>query len=995
MSAPETSSGVSGSTPAGGCFLCAYADHRCTVPRLDGTLRGVVERWRGGRAPALLLAGTDGEPIAIVLDERERELARALAALPAEQMRKLRLRAYHLHGSLTRTAAAEPTADGASERYPTLRASPASAVVLEPDALLNITDINHAEYCVRQYALRRMVPSPPTAATLRGTILHGAFKELLKGRSEGPHQLLEQALRVHTTDLAIHRFSADAVAADAEPHLTALTTWYARQRQALWSSTPQIRVETFVLAPDVGLKGRLDALWEDAHTSQLLELKTSTVRGELPRREHRWQVHGYQTLLASRRQADPNRTRAATLLYSGTPGQAEAHTLKFTLRELHRVLELRNLLAIVHATGAVPPPPGERKCGRCAVRAHCLRASPLLGWKPPPSDEQPEPVDPRDAAWFRRYYALLCAEGRAAEDQARVLWTQPRADRCAAGIAIEGLEPIGEPQLTESGEWQYTLRCDNRSELREGDPVLVSDGDPIHGATVTGTILSISDREVVVWTPEPITHPALIDRYGSDIVHDRTVRNLWRWLEVEPRLRALARGERAPAFDAAIADRMVAGLNPEQETAVARALAARDFLLIQGPPGTGKTKVVAEIVRQLVLRGERVLVAAFTNQAVDNVLARLVQDGFTDFVRLGHELSVAPDLRQYRLGAQATAREGEHISESAAHSESAAVRAVLVGAAVVASTTATWSSERFDEGGQALRFDVAVVDEASQITVPALLGALRFAARFVLVGDERQLPPLVMSAEAAEQGLQESLFAALQQRWGGAATVALTRQYRMHPTICEFPSQAFYSEALVTDGTAATQRLALDVAPADGLEAVLDPAHPLVFIDVPETEGGAVGSGKASGEQARVVQRLVLGLRARGLDTDRIGIIAPYRAQVAAIRQRLAACGASAVTVDTVDRFQGGEREVILLSLVRGGPAVAGSEAGAFVSDSHRLNVALTRAQRKLIVLGDRRELEREPLLAQLIGYCAQLYGGRGGVVRAQRERGEIASGTP
>jgi DNA replication ATP-dependent helicase Dna2 len=108
-----------------------------------------------------------------------------------------------------------------------------------------------------------------------------------------------------------------------------------------------------MLAPDIGLKGRLDALWQDDVTSQLLELKTGTVRGDLPRREHRWQVHGYQALLAARGLGPEAPRHAATLLYSGTPGQAEAHTLPFALRDLRRVVELRNFLAITHAAAGL------------------------------------------------------------------------------------------------------------------------------------------------------------------------------------------------------------------------------------------------------------------------------------------------------------------------------------------------------------------------------------------------------------------------------------------------------------------------------------------------------------------------------------------------------------------------------------------------------------------------------------------------------------------
>src|SRR5262249_35344523 len=166
-----------------------------------------------------------------------------------------------------------------------------------------------------------------------------------------------------------------------------------------------------------------------------------------------------------------------------------------------------------------------------------------------------------------------------------------------------------------------SFHCEHTSELREGDEVLLSDGDPVRGAVVTGTILRLTEHGITVWTPERIAQPRLLDRYASDIVHDRTVRNLWRWLDADPRLHALVSGARPPAFGPEPAlENLPADLNPEQRAAVRRALAAEDLLLVQGPPGTGKTRVVAEIARRAVARGERVLVAAFTNQAVDNVL---------------------------------------------------------------------------------------------------------------------------------------------------------------------------------------------------------------------------------------------------------------------------------------------------------------------------------------------------------------------------------------
>ncbi|HEV2403833.1 MAG TPA: DEAD/DEAH box helicase family protein, partial [Ktedonobacterales bacterium] len=283
--------------------------------------------------------------------------------------------------------------------------------------------------------------------------------------------------------------------------------------------------------------------------------------------------------------------------------------------------------------------------------------------------------------------------------------------------------------------------------------------------------------------------------------------------------------------------------------------------------------------------------------------------------------------------------------------------------------------------------DVAIVDEASQLTVPALLGALRFARRFILVGDERQLPPLVMSEVAAQRGLQRSLFARLLAAHGERASVALRGQYRMHPVICAFPSAAFYRGELVAAGDARTALL--DIAPSQASPQwdVLRPDHPLVFVDVP-TPSDAAQTSKVSATQALVTLKLVRELLALGVAPEEIGVIAPFRAQVSAIRQRLerlpryGQLGEARVTVDTVDRFQGGERRVMLMSF--GGLARAQTRGLAFLADPNRLNVALTRAQRKLILIGDRAWLRREPLLDALLAACAALYDGRGGVVTAR-----------
>ncbi len=975
-------------TDAVGCFLCGYGDHPCDLGSLEGRIirvsvgnAGTRSNGGSGRAtpPRVALLLEDGETAVVSLPEHAAPFIRSLAAIPTETLQRLLLRIHHL----LRAGERMTEEDGIQRLW---RSTPISAVVLEPDHLLNITDINNAEYCVRQYPLRRMVPSPPTSATLRGNIIHGAFRHILRGQADrlsSPDSLQQhftQAMQPYLADIALQQIAPDVLEAEATPHLEALANWYAHERNTIWGGDLIVRAETFLLAPEIGLKGRLDFLLQDERGGALLELKTGNARTDLPKREHRWQVQGYQALLAARRPHDTARPRA-TILYSGLPGRAEGYGIPFMLRDLHRVLDLRNQLVLAQTTGIVPPPPGERKCARCMLRTDCLRASQVLGWEAPQSDEVPESVAPADAKWFAHMYDLLRMESLAADAAVSALWRETVQQRAESGQALAGLELIGEPEPTASGEWEYHFRCRNHSELREGDEVLLSEGDPISRAVVSGTILRLGDQGVTVWAREYLRHPTLLDSYSSDIVHDRTVRNLWRWLNAAPTWRARVGGARRPAFaPRQPLDDLPAQFNPEQREAVERALAAEDFLLVQGPPGTGKTRVVAEIARHAIARGERVLVAAFTNQAVDNVLLRLMEDGVHDFVRLGHELNMHPALHGNRLAERARALSSDDEAQNEAPTP-AQLREALQCAPLVASTTATWSAECYDAAGEILRFDLAIVDEASQLTAPALLGALRFAPRFILVGDERQLPPLVVSEEAAALGLKRSLFSELLDQWGAVASVALRRQYRMHPLICGFPSAAFYGGDLLTEGEARTATLPIAPGADDALALPLAPEKPLTFVDV---RAPAEPAGKVSAAQASIACKLALALRRAGIPAQEIGVIAPYRAQVAAIRQRLAAKNETSIAVDTVDRFQGAERQVILFSF--GGRVEQQSlrRGMDFLADPNRLNVALTRAQRKLILLGDRAWLEQTPLLAQLIAYCASLYDGRGGIITAQ-----------
>lgn len=1013
------------------CFLCLFAKVRphaemhwpCVEKKLQGHLISAQERMVNDKLTPCITIDL-GTKLAVIALEAEyyRELVRDIVAR-GKEIRRTPITVYHL-----------PTAIDITEYKgkPLYRyiAYPNTLVVLEPDTLLNITDLSQADYCNRKYLLNRLVSSPPSSASIRGNIIHTCFTKLLKydsthtGESSNSLEILQatcvEALKLNSMEMALANIAADTMRLDVQPHLESLAVWYDSNRTSLWSSSDDghtVRAETFLLVPEIGLRGRLDVYWEQKMNQSLLELKTGNLSGTSPKSEHTRQVHGYQALLAVRQNSKMKKAEAK-LLYSGTPGQASGFGLKLDVRTLQRINAIRNTLILSHATGTPPAPPAPRKCTRCSLLNTCQRVSSLLDWLPPqpildttteqdeaavveaPVEVQRPKVDnPEDRAFFAHYYALLQQEGKAGEEVLSLLWKTTLDERVATGKTILCDETLAQKPVNDG--WEQTFACDNQSELREGDEILLSRNNPIRGEVVTGTVMKISARKVTVWTRELLesqfnaSDKIVIDSYGNDLVHVRTLQNLLRWLEVEPQhLRDLVAARVRPRFIGVPVPQRK-DFNREQNLAIERAVQMQDYLLLQGPPGTGKTSVIAEIVKRLTGQGQRVLLAAFTNQAVDNMLKRLAKEDFHDFVRLGHERSVHQDVQPHLLK-ELVERHAEKVGHVIQEN---VVLDILNNASVVASTTATWSSDKYTphlletQEASPMQFDVAIIDEASQLTVPAILGALRFVKRFILVGDDKQLPPLVLSKPAAEQGLADSLFSSLKSYDNDYkekhpqeinACVDLKTQYRMNKWISNFSSTLFYDKKLFADKSVANRRLQL-LNIQQGQESAtvraIAPEFPLVFLDVHDSRND--GALKASNAEAVVVRDIVKMLLERNIQEEDIGIIAPYRAQVATIRRMLFEDDAASawsglslstpLSVDTVDRFQGGERSVIIMSFATTSEPEINSLRREFLTNGNRLNVALTRAQHKLILVGRVSALERLPIFDRLITYCRSM----------------------
>jgi len=614
-----------------------------------------------------------------------------------------------------------------------------------------------------------------------------------------------------------------------------------------------------------------------------------------------------------------------------------------------------------------------------------------------------------DEDHFQRLTRLLALEAAAEAEQARQRagrLTDAEAER--TGTALVDLAVVDEHSGL-GGRCILTLAKRNRTltlpwtRLQVGSPVMLSQTGS--DASWRGVIAERSERVIRAALNEPPADLEDTARCRIDLASDEVARQRQQSALDRARtasrerlaeLRQVLLGEIAPDFQSLAEFQPIdASLNPSQQEAVRFALSARDVAIIHGPPGTGKTTTVVELIRQAIRRGDKVLACAPSNLAVDNLLERLVRAG-ERVVRLGHPARVLPALQAHTLdmqveehadarqarkfakdafalfrqagkwtrakpepGArQAKRQEARELLAEARRLESLAVDRILGAADVVCSTTTALDSEVIGQR----HFGLAVLDEACQTTEPGCWIPLLRCGRVVLAGDHCQLPPTVLSAEAVDQGFGVSLLERLVDLHGSAVTRRLAVQYRMHEAIMGFSSREFYEGALHADASVAGHLL----RDLPGVRPDMLTESPVLFIDTAgadfDEQLEPEGDSRLNPGEAGLVSRKVRALLELGVAADDLAVIAPYAAQVRLLRERLPL---EDLEIDSVDGFQGREKEAVIVSLVRSNRE---GEIG-FLADVRRMNVALTRARRFLLVIGDSATLGGHPFYQRLFSY--------------------------
>ena len=494
------------------------------------------------------------------------------------------------------------------------------------------------------------------------------------------------------------------------------------------------------------------------------------------------------------------------------------------------------------------------------------------------------------------------------------------------------------------------------TDIKKGDKCVV---------TITNTdikninckIKEIDSNSITILTEEKIpnfskNNLARIDLIINETTFSRWERNLIHLNEKGKKALKFKLGRIAP--ETYELNKNISFINKElddyQKEAVKHAVSGRDFFLIHGPFGTGKTTTIVELILQEIKLGHNILVTAESNVAINNILEKL-ENHEINKTRIGDLNKIPRHLKNHTINHKL--KNHPLYAEDMDYEERLEIeKEILRSSHVVLATNSTVARRSLENIG----FDIAIIDEASQATVPSVLIPINKAEKFILIGDHKQLPPVILNNDCVH--LKKSLFEELIEKYPQQSQELLI-QYRMNEILMEYPNKKFYENKLICSEKSKNYYLNIGV-----LERY-DSSSPLIFIDTSEHEDNKESKLNSSDSyinnlEAKIALEIAQMYLKKGIKKKHIGIIATYADQVRLIGKK------TEVDVKSADGFQGSERDIIIASMVRSNKK---GEIG-FLKDMKRLNVLLTRAKKKLIIIGNRKTLESNDDYKEFIDFC-------------------------
>ncbi|XP_034080188.1 DNA replication ATP-dependent helicase/nuclease DNA2 isoform X1 [Gymnodraco acuticeps] len=608
---------------------------------------------------------------------------------------------------------------------------------------------------------------------------------------------------------------------------------------------------------------------------------------------------------------------------------------------------------------------------------------------------------PPHLSYFSHWLLLCCLEAGTmeAKNGRKRVWLEKPEESEKNGSCVGNVQLSGPVTVQSEGVFLHSFQRSSAvpqkslvsSGLASGDRIVVSDQEGRLVGLATGYLCEVSRTSISCTLDRDLSKfSGVLFRLDADegVVGLSThLTNLSRLMvnsKDSDRLRELVVDLRPPEFISNLSSvlpreakdtvaNILKGLNKPQKQAMKKVLLSKDYTLIVGMPGTGKTTTICTLVRILHACGFSVLLTSYTHSAVDNILLKLKRFR-VGFLRLGKGLKVHPDILPYTE--ESARKKGvKSLSE---------LEQLYNKELVVATTCMGIKHPIFTRR----RFDFCIIDEASQISQPICLGPLFYAKRFVLVGDHQQLPPIVQNQEARSLGMDESLFKRLELH--DEAVVQLNVQYRMNRQIMSLSNSLMYEGRLECGSEKTASSLLtlpfllsvqselsayaethpeLDLA---WIQNTLLPSRPVCFLDcsmVPALESVEQG-GISNHTEAALIRKLLSLLIKAGCKPSDIGVIAPYRQQLKSISALLLSPAFAGVEVNTVDRYQGRDKSLIVFSFVRS--TSEDGNLGELLKDWRRLNVAITRAKHKLLMVGSISTLRRYAPVEKLLSHLQQ-----------------------
>ena len=875
-----------------------------------------------------------------------------------------------------------------------------SQIVLEPDILVDISDLAEC-FSGRQSnpliaLIRKLMPQEASAATFKGNMVNTLLDEAT--RSEEPE--FKTAFRNAVAD---HVLQAVALGRNE------LNAIYESIRTGHWDNVMKVadsvrekpvRIEPSFLSSRYGLQGRLDLLVEDADEplrKDVYELKSGKAPEYNVWSNNEMQVVGYNLLLRSA--FGESRTGSSAILYSAAP-ENPLRNVTSTLASENRLLAVRNvfvaqLIAIASGDDSVLD----------SIR-------PDAGADLPPFLRDDfaryhtayRGADELTRTYYRRYLGFVTREFLHAKcglfsstereedgDGFAALWLQDEESKAQAFGILRRMRFSRFEE--ETSRVHFLIQMPQHHNFRIGDTVIIYPRGvqglaPLEQQVLKARIDRLTQDTCSVSLNNRQLDASYFDREVEWVIeHDLYESNHWHSTRALFHILVPSNRER---FDRLIGRRQpnfrrsktvsAEGLNENQRQILQESLDACDYHLVQGPPGTGKTSTyLTRLVGELLTDKGSVVVVAFTNRAVDEIAQRL-SEAEVPFIRLGG--------RQSRAEAELSAMVGK--GKGGLEEASERIRSNRVFLATVA--TMNTRLEVLAKLRQDL--DTLIVDEASQLTEPALIGLVMKFRKFILIGDQNQLPPVVTQSphfcrvedpvliEAGIRSLDRSLFERMMEQsqrkeWKESYGM-LTTHFRMHAEIAALIAP-WYGNRLRCGSD--EQRSPYEfTGPEDGTWKRVLAAGRVVFVPSPHEMTSKYHETEAN----RVVSLLRYLRNAEGASfrPEHVGVVTPWRTQIGLIRNLLGVDGGlQEINIDTVERFQGSENPIILVSmavyhpaqleLLRSPGVFRSSESGgdeAEVSLDRKLLVTLSRAKRQIVLFGDERVLKSNPHYASVIG---------------------------